>query len=264
MSTRQLQSHLNRLNTFTSRGTSYVAGLKGTPLSGGMWREYKRAERAYNAKSNSFYDSVKDLVIPTINQTVSKYVADLRDSRRDGDYRSFGTLERTAAGITGDAALKSLLKQMEGRAASDYLAKEATLQRRILRKMLERTSNKDLAKLINKRDENGNHVISDEEIITLQYTELMDTLKGSYAMAKSTSTDTPRWQSDVYEDNEETINDLIEWAHRHFSDKKESEQDTDGPRKPTRDKYGRFVRADQPNPEPQFPRDERGRFAPRS
>lgn len=263
MSTKQLQSYLGRLNAFTSRSTSYVAGLHGTPLSGSAWRQYQRAEKQYNAKSNSFYDSIKDHEIPTLGRTVAEYLSDLRggtDSRprRDGDYRSFGEMNRTAGGITSEKSLKRLLVQMEKRADPNYLEKEAKLQRRILRKMLKRTGNNALNKLV--KD------MSDEEIITLtQYTEFMDKLEGSYAMSKSTSTDRPAWQSSVFEDNEDSINSLIDWAHRHFTDQDDSEQDTDDSRTTaTRDRYGRFIRKDQRLPEPDFVRDEHGRFAPRS
>lgn len=261
MSTRQLQSHLRQLNRFTSRSTSYVPGLGGTPLNGNTWRAYKRAERMYNEKSNDFYSSIQHLVIPTINQTVGQYLKNLRDgtenqaARRQGDYRSFGELVRESAkGITGQAALEKLFKNMANRADPNYLAREAKLQRSILRQMLDRTSNKHLYKKVRE--------LSDEELITLtQYSDFMDKLEGSYAMAKSISTDRPRWQADVYESNEQDIADLIDWAHRHFSEKN-PEQDTDDSR-PTRDRYGRFVRAGQSLPDPTFARDKSGRFAKR-
>lgn len=261
MSTRQLQSHLRTLNSFTSRSNTYVAGLRGTPLSGAVWRQYQRAERTYNAKSTAFYESIKDLTIPTLNQTVGQYLSDLRGSRRSGDYRTFGELRRTPNGITGDESLRKLLDQMQRRADPRYLEREARTQRSILRQMLERTSNKELSKIVNQ--------MSDEEVITLtQYTEFMQKLESSYAMAKSISSDTPRWQSSVYEDNEDSIQELIDWAHRHFGDTTQSDQDTDDSRTSStrtgRDRYGRFVRKDTPNPEPKFARDSRGRFAPKS
>jgi hypothetical protein len=262
MSTRQLQSHLRQLNSFTARGNQYVAGFHGTPLNARTARAYKRAERTYNEKSTAFNSSVHDLVIPTLNLTVGEYLAKLRTgddqrgitARREGDYRSFGVLERNLANVTSEKSLQKLLQQMQRRAATDYLQKEAKLQRRILRKMLERTSNKNLIPVMKG--------LTDEELITLtQYTEFMSALEGSYAMATSTNTDKPRFQSSVFENNEDIIDTLMDWAHKHFSDTETSEQDADAPRKPTRDRYGRFVRKDAPNPEPNFQRDKQGRFA---
>jgi hypothetical protein len=266
MSTGQVQAYARRLTNFTARANSYVPGMKGTPLSGSAWRQYKRAERTYNSKSDSYYESIKNLRIPTLNQTVSEYMADLRSSKRVGDYRTFGHLEReNSLGITSQKSLQKLLKQMEKRADPNYLANEADLQRKILRKMLRRTSNKDAIPIINE--------MSDDELIAMtQYTDFMNRLEGSYAMSKSTSTDKPRWQSSVLEDNEEEINALIQWAHNHFvvPDKDEptsvanagTEQDTVDTRTgPQRDRYGRFVRQDAANPDPNFTRDSRGRFA---
>jgi hypothetical protein len=159
------------------------------------------------------------------------------------------------AGITSEQSLKKLLQQMNKRNDPDYLEKEARLQRRIINKMLKRTGNSDLVKLI--------RGMSDEEVITMaQYTDFMPTLASSYSAAKSTSSDKPRYQSSVYEDNEEKIHDLVDWAHKHFSDKEDSEQDADdSAKKPRRDRYGRFTREDQNTPDPTFARDSRGRFA---
>lgn len=260
MTTGQVQAYTRRLQSFTARGNSYVPGMKGTPLSGSAWRQYKRAERTYNSKSDSYYASIKDLHIPTLNQTVSEYMADIRTSKRDGDYRTFGHLEReNALGITNQKSLQRLLKQMEKRASPDYMAKEADLQRTIVRKMLRRTSNKAAIPIINE--------MSDDELIAMtQYTDFMDRLGSSYAMSKSTSTDRPRWQSSVLEDNEEEINSLVDWAHNHFvvpekTEPDETEQDTVDTRTgPKRDRYGRFVRADAANPDPNFARDDLGRF----
>lgn len=264
MSTKQLQAHLKRLTAFTSRSTSYVAGYQGTPLNGQMARRYARAERIYNDKSDAYLKSINNLVIPTLNQTVGQYLAELRDpnrlggSRRDGDYRTFGELRRNLSGVTGDESLKKLLAQMEKRADPGYIQKEAALQRRILNKMLRRTGNGDLVGDLSE--------MTDEEVITFtQYTDFMDKLSSSYAMSKSTSTDRPEWQSSVFEDNEDTIRDLARWAHRHFSDKDDSEQDTDDsrPTGPVRDRFGRFAKKDRSSPDPVFTRDTRGRFAPR-
>jgi hypothetical protein len=111
--------------------------------------------------------------------------------------------------------------------------------------------------------------MSDADVITVtQYTDFMKTLEGSYAMAKSTSSDRPRWQSSVYEDNEDKIRDWANWASNHFqttSEKKESEQDADDTpqTKPGRDRFGRFAREGENKPDPEFARDERGRFKPR-
>lgn len=257
MTTGQLQAYARRLNEFRSRSVTYVAGLNGTPLSGSTWRAYKRAESIYNDKSTQFYDSVKDLKIPTLNQTVSQYMADLRQSRRQGDYKTFGTLERDAANITSEKSLQKLYRSMLKRADGAYLEKEADLQRRIINKMLRRTSNADLIPAIRE--------MSDEEVITLQYTDFIPNLEGSYAMAKSISTDTPRWQSSVYEDSEADVEALVEWAHNHFNTR-DTEQDSDDtrPASPPRDEYGRFVKQGTSNPEPHFNRDERGRFAKRN
>lgn len=267
MSTKQLQAHLRRLDAFTSRSTSYVAGHNGVPLSGELARRYQRAERIYNNKSDAFTKSINDLVIPTLNQTVGQYLAELRDpnrvggSRRDGDYRTFGELRRNLSGVTSDESLKKLVAQMEKRADPNYVQKEAALQRRILNKMLRRTGNGDLVGDLSE--------MSDEEVITFtQYTDFMDKLSSSYAMSKSTSTDRPEWQSSVFEDNEESIRDLARWAHRHFSDQDDSEQDTDdsrtpSPAGPVRDRFGRFAKKDRSSPDPVFHRDEHGRFAPR-
>lgn len=259
MSTRQLRAYVAKLNRFTDRGTSYVAGLHGTPLSGNLWHRYQRAERIYNAKSAEFTQGIMGLTIPTTGGTVAEYLADRRSSIRAGDYRTFGALERTAANITSDKSLATLLRNMERRAQPGYLEQEAALQRRILSKMLKRTSNKDLIPAI--------RGMSDEEVLVMtQYTDFMSTLEGSYAMSKSTSTDRPRWQSSVYEDNEEDIRELIDWAHNHFTKKDETEQDSDDtrPAAPRRDYYGRFVARGKQNPTPQFERDERGRFRRRT
>lgn len=262
MSTRQLQSHLRRLNSFTSRSNQYVAGWQGAPLNARTGRAYLKAQRTYNEKSAAFNESIHNLVIPTLNLTVGEYLGKLRTgdkergitARRDGDYRTFGTVERSLSNITSEKSLQTLLQQMQPRAATDYLEKEAKLQRRIVRKMLERTGNRRLLPAIRE--------MSDEELIVLtQYTEFMSALANSYAMSMSTHTDKPRYQSSVFENNEDIIDTLVDWAHKHFSDAETSEQDADAPRKPTRDRYGRFVRKDQPNPEPVFQRDEQGRFA---
>lgn len=266
MNTRQLRSHVNRLNQFRSRSTSYVAGHKGEPLNGTTWRQYQRLERIYNKKATAFYENVRELRDPVTNTTFEERLADLRDKNkapRAGDYRSFNPFERSAGGITGNESLKKLLKNMAKRADPQYLEREARLQRRMLNKMLARTGNKDLIEKF--KD------MSDEDVITVtQYTDFMSTLESSYAMVKSISTDTPRWQSSVYEDNEEKIREWVDWASRHFAPKpeKDSEQDSDDTgittTKPGRDRYGRFVRADKPNADPAFQRDSRGRFAKRN
>lgn len=268
MTPRQLRSAIARSNSFVNRTNSYVPGVKGAPLSGQTWREYQRLERIHNRNAQSFYDKVKDLTIPGINQTVEQRAENLsRSLRAGGDFKTFQELNRNARNITGQAGLKDLIAQMRGKTDPAYLDREARRQRRTLRQMLDRIGNDEVADAIRRT--------SDEDLIVmLDYTDFMKTLESTYAMAKAISSDTPRWQSAVYEDNQDKLQELANWAQAHFGEPEDDRDDdaratgrrtrTGNTRStsPGRDRFGRFV-GSTANPEPTFARDEQGRFTSR-
>ena len=86
-----------------------------------------------------------------------------------------------------------------------YLQREMAQQRKILSEMLKTSGDSDVLGKINQ--------MSDEQLnVLVGYTSFMRNVGGRYAMAQSISEDTPRWQSQAFENSRERIEDLSDWA----------------------------------------------------
>lgn len=266
MSPRQLRSQIARGQQFTSRSNGYVPGLHGAPLSAATVREYRAAERARNDASARFFDSVRNLPVPGLGQTVEERLSNLaRNKSAFGDYFSFNLPnrdgiypERNLRNVVGQSELQDLLKQRNRQNDPNYLAREARFTRKLLSTILEKIGMDDMVP--------GLKQLSDEDLIAMtQYMGFQKAAETAYGLQKSLSTDSPRWQSAVYEDSLDTLREQYQYMLDHSSDRQDTAPD-DRPARAAngRDRYGRFVSRDYTNPDPKFQRDQFGRFAKRN
>lgn len=124
MRTRDLQSYIRKLDSFTSRDTGWVHGAgKKNLLSVNLYREYKRLETAYNKKNLADYENVKGRFIPTLNTTVQAFHGELPDHPVTANPASRSPhipINRTNKGIPNDQKLKKLINDMHRRLSEGH------------------------------------------------------------------------------------------------------------------------------------------------
>lgn len=206
MNSRQLRSYLGKLNGFTSRRTAFVPGVNGNPIDKILFARYKNMENQFNSIASAFEGAIAGVKVPGTGRTIAERQASLgQGPRAGGDFRTFQQISRDSTNLLGDEAVKKLIKGMEKKLSPGYLAKEMAQLRENLETML--TTTGDTETLTAVRD------MSDEKLnILTGYTDFMDKAGFRYDFAKSVSTDTPRWQSQMYDNEKDRVESLVDWA----------------------------------------------------
>ena len=207
---RQLDKYLGELNTFVDRKTSFVAGVEGAPISGADWREYKRAEKAFNEKAANRYNLIKDIHIDAANTTIDKFNTKMRRKRAPGSggvprpLEIFDALESFQV-VSGDR-LRKLTKNLERKLRDDYVPENLKKTRFQLLEAVSAHGDKRLTQLA--KDLTGNQLD-----ILWNYTDAPRDLFASYdfklllAAGKADEAQANIHQDDAYE-----VEKWLTWA----------------------------------------------------
>jgi hypothetical protein len=134
MRSRELQTYLRQLNTFTSRETTFFQGSQGSVLPGKLWNEYKAQERAYNRRGAERERQIANIKLPGQDMTVAQRSANMRPSilRASGEAstRPYSPVNRKPQHIADAEALTKLLNDMRRKNSRDYLPDTIKNQRK--------------------------------------------------------------------------------------------------------------------------------------
>lgn len=130
MSTRELKSHIRRLDQFVSRRTQFVNIFGGTPAPRTLWNEYQRLQAINNDRAQRFLDTYGQIRMAGQDQTISGRIkATTPEQRANNQGRVHEHIEREPWSITGVDKLQKLVDGMKKKAAGDYL--ERTIRARL-------------------------------------------------------------------------------------------------------------------------------------
>lgn len=80
----QLNSYMNELNSFQSRGTRFERGAYGAPIPRGDAERYRSAERRFNRASEQRIAGMRDVQSPQTDMTISQRVRMFSRNRQPG------------------------------------------------------------------------------------------------------------------------------------------------------------------------------------
>lgn len=126
MSSVQLRQYRMELGEFNSRGTAYVPGVKGAPLSKARFDEYKRLESKYNERLKRKIDGIKDVKIPgndlTIGERYNKMVPKGRSI--SGASSRFHPYNRHSKGFPNNKALDAAIDDLQNRLVPGFQSQQ--------------------------------------------------------------------------------------------------------------------------------------------
>lgn len=200
LNTRQLQSHLAKVENFMSRKTQFVADATGKILSPGQWERYQKAQREVNRTKQKAFNAIKDILIPGGRVTIGdrqKIVTPDRPTAGNPAANPFVLVNRRPNAFTSEKALKKLTRDLEKKLKSDFLAKDLATDRRVARDMTKQMNRPDIqAKLDDLSDFHFN--------ILWNFTKFATDLSRPYWLAKEKvdgSTRKKGWHERIIEDN---------------------------------------------------------------
>lgn len=148
MSSVQLRQYRMELGEFNSRGTAYVPGVKGAPLSKARFDEYKRLEAKYNSRLKNRIDGIKDLKIPgndlTIGERYNKMVPKGRSI--SGASSRFHPYDRRSKGFPSNKALDAAIDDLNKRMVPGFEAQQDRKLRENFMKLMEFSDRPDILK----------------------------------------------------------------------------------------------------------------------
>lgn len=201
---RQLQTYLNELNSFRSRGTQYVSGAMGRTISGSKWREYKRLERRYNEIAERSQRKVRQTFLPSHGMTVGERDNLLRPTGPTaiGNRRPMDPINRSPKGIVSDRALDKLISGLKKQTNPNYEQTVIDRQRKVARKMSRGRGNKSQRERLAK--------LTDKQFNLLwNYTDFPNQMSTKY----HTRTDSDsQFVAKTRSDAEHDIDDYLTWA----------------------------------------------------
>ena len=178
---KQLSAYLSELQSFTSRKTSFVPGIKGKPLSGSLWNEYLSVQKAYNAMTDKGFREVKDIFLPSHGTTIEGLQASKPLHPISGNPATRAPnipVDRSPKGIPDDRAIRRLIKDLRNKMSPSYQADLVKRNKNTAMKMLVGIG--DLAII----EDIGS--MSKKKFATLwNYTKFAEVASFDYAIAKS-------------------------------------------------------------------------------
>jgi len=151
MNSIQLKAHINRLDTFVSRETSWVRGAGKTALlTGNLYHQYEALRKTVNRKRETPWEGVKDIFIPSLGVTVGEFQGEKPSHPVTGNPASRAPhlpILTTNKGIPNDKQLKKLIGDLKKQLGEDYGSKVINRDRKIFAKFL-----KDISKVASNED----------------------------------------------------------------------------------------------------------------
>lgn len=158
----QLANYIGRLNDFVDRKTSFVSDVHGRPISGKVWREYKKLENQHNKIVNDAFGKVKDIPVPIspaakasggTPQTIEERQAGITPKHKHvGNVTNspYEPVVRQSKNFVNEQKLRQMTAKLKKKLSGDFLAKDLKTDRRVVRKMTEVINRPDINKRIKK------------------------------------------------------------------------------------------------------------------
>lgn len=120
--TKQLETHIKRMQGFNSRKTQFVPMVHGKPLPIQKWREAKREEKRENDAALKLFNNFANTFVPHRQRTIAELAAITFPKKRmlrSGQNR-FAPIDRKSRGIVSEKKLDQLIKEMRRKHGPDY------------------------------------------------------------------------------------------------------------------------------------------------
>jgi hypothetical protein len=201
---KQLIAYGNKLDEFNSRRTAFVAGVENEPISRGKWAEYKRNEKAINAKAERRHRQALKQKGPggtmTVAQREAMFGSKIPTMDGDGRKHIYERHNRQPHQIVSAKALDRLIKEQNKTLNGTHLKKEIRAGRKTAKKILTQFG---MHELIDSYSKLTDHQFS---VLWFEY-GFYDQILPAYGVLKMASGDTR-----VIQDHLQEIRDGIEWA----------------------------------------------------
>ena len=207
---KQLQSYLGDLNSFTNRRNQFVAGAEGVPIRAHKYNHAMRTAREYNSFVEDYYFNVAGTNIPQQGMTVADFDRDVRADRRRGKggvSRPLSVEQRQAFEFANEKGLTTWRDNLEQKMRPGYLAGKLKYQRSQMMDAIGNYGDEKLTELAKSLD--------DEQFDTLwNYTDAPRQIFEGYHYAKLLSTGNAADETDanIHEDASEETRQWLTWA----------------------------------------------------
>lgn len=204
---KQLQAHLDRLNTFTSRKTQFMADTHGRLLPPEDVARYKTAERKINAARKKAVDLIGDIKAPgagglTIAER-QKAIGSDRPSART-PVNPFAFEKRTPNSFTSAEALRKITADLEKKLQGDFLGKNLASDRQAAYDMLDILRDTKMKTKIEKMDDFHFNIL-------WNFTKFPRHVSSPYNIAKQLlESKREPWHEKVFEENLASAGSLVD------------------------------------------------------
>lgn len=222
MRTRDVKSHIRRMNAFVQTPTPSFKAADGSVIPRENWVRYKRAENLQRRRANAEMRRVGNLRMPGVKddtgrrqkgptiQEREKNIAGTRMNSGAAVNRTLVALTRKPINISSAGKLQALTEAMEQRNTAGFKAEKLANAREEMERMLTVTGNPKHITMMNR--------LNDEQVNVLwNYTNFADTLSRDYENAlEMTFGDKPkeRFRVTARGNDDKNISELLRWASR--------------------------------------------------
>lgn len=208
----QLRTYIEQLNGFNTRSVQFVPSANRTPMRADLWKQYKSLERRYNQQVNDRFESVRDVFLPTVGQTIGERMDMITPVHRqltnpavNAPYRP---AEMNPGNVSSERALERLIRQKRNQLKKSYRKKQIDDARENFAKMADAINRRDIADDVAK--------LSDARFEVLwNYTPFASAIGIIYEviMAMLSNKEKP-FHSDSLRNAVATQKSLIDWAQQ--------------------------------------------------
>jgi hypothetical protein len=209
---KQLIAHAARLDEFTSRKTSFVPGVNGSPLPAQKWKEYKVLESAVNAKARARDEErrhIKDVAgTMTLGERKATFYDDRLSAAGDAVHDFIPKTMRESFQIADAKALEKFIKLQKSRLDEKYVPGKVKEARGQMAQMLKEIGNTEFIERAKKLTDYQFDLLwqdaSNVNQISLVYWITQQMARGTHE----------RQFAKQLEDNTSDIHDLFSWAEK--------------------------------------------------
>lgn len=207
--TSQLVAYKRKLDNFQSRKTQFVGDTHARPIPIAEWRGYLRPQRAATKFAQRIQETLNSIFVEPTGLTIGQREAAMRDTlfprtANSASNNPLQVIQRIPKQIESRKALERLTKDMQrkvGQASIDEFVKRSRVEARSLMKY-----RVGLAERFDQLTDKQFHIIWAYSGVAMElsqdYENIMNARNG----------DEKRPDKETYDSNNESINQLLDWA----------------------------------------------------
>lgn len=206
----QLRTYIGQLNDFNSRNVQFVSSATKQPMRADLWKQYKALEGRYNRRINEQFETVKDVYLPAVGQTIGERMSMITPAHRqltnpavNAPYRP---AEIRSGNITSEKALKRLIAQKQKQLRPSHRKNLIKNARENFGKMADVINRRDLADAVKG--------LTDAQFEVLwNYTPFASAIGINYEVIQAMLSDKEKpYHSDALRNAVDSQKALINWA----------------------------------------------------